>query len=151
MDSRHLMERAENALRTGQTENLFPLYYRRTVEQIAAEKAENRRRWAATGPAGATAVQTLYAREAMEAITAAVKSAWGNILEAFGPIVKLFADIAEAQTDYQLMPPPARETVKERERRLRNEQAQARAAFKTAHAVQQRIAPHRPINIRRNP
>lgn len=41
-----MMKRCENALRTGQTENLFPVLARRTSEIIAEEVRQNRREWA---------------------------------------------------------------------------------------------------------
>ena len=45
MKSAELMARAENALRTGQTENLFPVLARRALEVIEEEKQANRREW----------------------------------------------------------------------------------------------------------
>ena len=44
------MARAENALRTGQTENLFPVLARRALELIEEEKQANRREWVKLDP-----------------------------------------------------------------------------------------------------
>lgn len=53
MKSSELMARAEHALRTGQTENLFPVIARRALELIAEEKAANRREWVKVDPSKA--------------------------------------------------------------------------------------------------
>lgn len=48
-NSAEMMKRCENALRTGQTENLFPVLARRTSEIIAEEVRQNRREWVNMG------------------------------------------------------------------------------------------------------
>lgn len=50
MSAAELMARAENALRTGQTENLFPVLARRALELIEEEKQANRREWVHLDP-----------------------------------------------------------------------------------------------------
>lgn len=50
MKSSELMARAEHALRTGQTEHLFPVLARRALEVIEEERQANRREWAALVP-----------------------------------------------------------------------------------------------------
>lgn len=42
MNAAELMKRSENALRTGQTVNLFPVLARRTLQQIETERTEAR-------------------------------------------------------------------------------------------------------------
>lgn len=146
MDASHLMERAENALRTGQTENLFPLYARRTLEKIAEEKAANRREWEQLGPEAAATVQALRVREAFQAVSVIVTAAWESLIAAIQPAAEYLAGVIQAtHQDFALAPGLlVQETPAARERRMRTAQHQMRTGFQTARQITT------PIRIRSN-
>lgn len=83
MKSSELMARAENALRTGQTDNLFPVLARRALELIEEEKQANRREWVQLDPMKGVdfAVESLNAAFAVVAEVA--NRAANIILDAF--------------------------------------------------------------------
>lgn len=109
MDARHFIERAENALRTGQTENLFPVIARRALEKIAEEKTANRAEWEKISPEAAAHVRALRMIDAWQDLTAAVNQAWHTLRTAIGPAIDAVAAAFETvQGDYQLAAPAAR-------------------------------------------
>lgn len=81
MRASELMARAENALRTGQTENLFPVIARRCLELIEEEKQANRREWVALVPS-----------KQLDFTIEAVGSAFRQVGEAVTTVVNIFAD-----------------------------------------------------------
>lgn len=79
MNSAEMMKRCENALRTGQTENLFPVLARRTSQLIREEVHQNRSEWAGLHPYWMVHVVGLNLNEMgqtiMEAVTPAYRAA----------------------------------------------------------------------------
>lgn len=86
--ARSLIERAEHALRTGQTENLFPVLARRSLEKIAEEKEANRREWEQLGPEAARTVHFLRMADAFRTAREAVEAVWENIRASIIPAVE---------------------------------------------------------------
>lgn len=95
MDAKHLMERAENALRTGQTENLFPVIAARALEKIAEEKKTNRREWEQLGPEAAQTVYFLRAADTFRTTREAVEAMWGTITASVIPAVEAITRVFE--------------------------------------------------------
>lgn len=107
MDASHFMERAENALRTGQTENLFPVYARRTLEKIAEEKEANRAEWEQLGPEAARTVQVLRLTDTFREIREAVEEVWETIRASVAPAIESITAIFDTinQGDFALANP----------------------------------------------
>ena len=85
MTAADLMARAENALRTGQTENLFPVLARRALELIEEEKQANRREWVKLDP-----------MKGIDFAFDGVVHAFAGAAEALARIGKTAGDAAEA-------------------------------------------------------
>ena len=92
MSVAELMARAENALRTGQTENLFPVLACRALELIEEEKQANRAEWVKLVPSKRIDF-------AMEGMVAAL-SGMGEAIVHFGEVA---GKTMERQSDYALV------------------------------------------------
>lgn len=107
MDAKHLMERAENALRTGQTENLFPVIAARALKKIAEEKETNRREWEQLNQRSADHVAALRMTEAFRTVREAFQQAWDTIQSTLAPAVENIIAVFETinQGDFALAAP----------------------------------------------
>lgn len=121
MNSSDLLKRAEHALLTGQTENLFPVLARRALEVIAEENQAARRdvkrahariagmeqaRWYLEHPDVFDQVLHAYAEAARPAFEA-LQTFWDQMREAMKPAIELVLELAKDmphRDDYALVP-----------------------------------------------
>lgn len=99
MNSAEMMKRCENAVRTGQTEHLFPVLARRTLELIREDKRRNRSEWAGLHPYWMVHVVALNLNEMgqtmMEVVAPAYRAAEAMAVE-LSKALGLFAEAFNA-------------------------------------------------------
>lgn len=114
MDSATLMARCEHALRTGQTQNLFPVLANRALQEIHRDRlraeaelaAKLQAHWFRTHPDVLDRVIHAYA-EACKPVADAIRSIWDSLAEAMRPAVDIVLELVQnmpTQADFELAP-----------------------------------------------
>lgn len=99
METAELMRRAENALRTGQTENLFPVLARTALQAISEDRARVRREFAALSPSYAVRAMLEDLGRGFLPVFTLVADAQREFKEALQPVGEAWARLIEALPD----------------------------------------------------